>query len=425
MLPRLSVKKRIYSGLVLLCTLVIIGYSFAIKFSSDYLEDLILDSTFKDELKNIEKSRIEGELVLPDSSHVHGFLASQGNVPLEFLQHETGAYHDIVWKGDHYHLYVKSISHELNPNDTLYLVIQINAIEHYEENLNTILIAAAISLLIASLWAAYWLTSFIVHPVSELSRQVSQLTENDEKLPASLSDTDLAPIEEAINHYLKSIQEYIRKEKNFSGIASHELRTPISTIRSSLDTFLQSSDSRSLQPKQLERIQRAMRAVMEMQYITESLLLLVKHRKKLEQEKNPYSLAYLLNELIEEHRVLLRSPEIKISLVEAAQVDTALPHELMKVIIGNLLRNALENTLKGEIRLTLNEHSIVIADSGVGLPDNIMEWINSPLNGNELQKNLGIGLFLVKEFCKQLELTLEVRKNELAGNGTLFELSWK
>jgi signal transduction histidine kinase len=415
MSTKLSIRKRIFTGLLSLGLLSSICFAIAIKISADYLENEILQSTFADELEAIKQSQENGDTWLPRSTHTYGFLASRGNVPSEFSVHGEGQYHEIDWGHQSYHLFVTPVG-----NDTLYLALQIGAIERYEEVLNVVLIVVVVSLSLFSIWIALWFTGLIARPVTELAHNVESLSASDTKLPSSVQDTDLAAIENSINNYLGLIQDHIHREKLFSGMASHELRTPISTIRSSVETLIENVKPED--QRQLQRVRRIQRASLEMQYITESLLSLIKQDIEDVNEDHSYPLAPLLEEIIEDHRPLLRNEDVSLSLNLEAPAETVIRRELIRLIVGNLLRNSLQSTSKGEVSITLGSQNIGIRDSGYGTPGEVIDWVNNPSANSIPHNKTGIGLFIVMRLCKQLNL--EVKASSRPTGGAEFTLTW-
>jgi signal transduction histidine kinase len=383
--------------------------------STDYLEDEFLQSTYNDELEAVKQSQMNGDIWLPRSTHTYGFLASRGHVPEEFSVYSEGEYHEIVWGQQSYQLFVTPVG-----DDTLYLALRIGAIERYEETLNIVLIVVVIGLSLFTLWIALWFTGLIARPVTELAHNVENLSASDKQLPASVQDTDLAAIENSINNYLELIQDHLRREKLFSGMASHELRTPISTIRSSVETLIENITPAD--NKQLQRAQRIQRASLEMQYITESLLSLIKQDIEDIYEDSPYALSPLLREIIEDHRPLVRNENVDLNLKIEAPAETVIKRTLIKIIVGNLLRNSLQSTANGEVSIILADQKIRIKDSGYGTPVDVINWVNNPSSNSLPYNKTGIGLFIVVRLCKQLNL--KATATSLPAGGAEFTLTW-
>jgi two-component system sensor histidine kinase QseC len=139
-------------------------------------------------------------------------------------------------------------------------------------------------------------------------------------------------------------------------------------------------------------------------------------------ESQPYPLAPLLEEIIEDHRPLLRNEDVSLSLNVEAPAETVIRPELIRLIVGNLLRNSLQSTSKGEVSITLGSQNIGIRDSGYGTPGEVIDWVNN-LSANLIPHNkTGIGLFIVMRLCKRLNL--EVKASSRPTGGAEFTLTW-
>ncbi len=72
-------------------------------------------------------------------------------------------------------------------------------------------------------------------PLSDLARQVGEIDESrlDQRLTHDGEQSvEIAPIEDQLNHLLERLQSAFEREKRFSANAAHELRTPLSELRS-------------------------------------------------------------------------------------------------------------------------------------------------------------------------------------------------
>ena len=204
-------------------------------------------------------------------------------------------------------------------------------------------------------------------------------------------------------------------------MASHELRTPISTIRSSVETLIENIDRTD--KKQFQRARRIQRASLEMQYITESLLSLIKQDIEDIYEDSPYELSALLEEITEDHRPLVRNENVSLILKIESREESRIRHDLIKIIVGNLLRNALQSTSRGEVSVTLGNQHISIKDSGYGTPPEIIQWVNDPLTNSLPPNKIGIGLLIVMRLSQQLKL--KVSATSQSTGGAEFTLAWQ
>ncbi|MBB4592882.1 signal transduction histidine kinase [Xanthomonas arboricola] len=93
----------------------------------------------------------------------------------------------------------------------------------------------------------------------------------------------------------------------------------------------------------------------------------------------------------------------------------------MQTAIGNLLRNAIENSDRGIIRISLSAPGTVrIADPGHGMtPEEVSAIYARLARGNARQGN-GIGLELIGRLCEHLGWKLSLASD--AGQGTVATL---
>ncbi len=80
----------------------------------------------------------------------------------------------------------------------------------------------------------WWLVGSGLSPLSRLARQVSDIDESS--LDARLThegkqSIEIAPIEDQLNHLLERLQSAFEREKRFSANVAHELRTPLSELK--------------------------------------------------------------------------------------------------------------------------------------------------------------------------------------------------
>ena len=93
---------------------------------------------------------------------------------------------------------------------------------------------------------------------------------------------------------------------------------------------------------------------------------------------------------------------------------------LFAFVVGNLLRNACLYTDQGVISVLLDDRSVLVRDSGRGLPAAVLGMLADHSTGRALKGSEGTGLGpeLVKRSCCHLGATLEVAAS--SGGGTTF-----
>ncbi len=96
-----------------------------------------------------------------------------------------------------------------------------------------------------------------------------------------------------------------------------------------------------------------------------------------------------------------------------------LNRQALHMVLMNLLRNAVQYTELGFVRVEYYQQRLKISDSGVGIePDYLPHLYERFIRGSEQGQDLGIGLAIVKRICHYYNWTLEV--DSRLGQGTSF-----
>ena len=228
---------------------------------------------------------------------------------------------------------------------------------------------------------------YLTKPVYKLNAWSKQLSSDDLNKPIpSFAYRELDMLATQILDRLREIDAISQRESQFLQYASHELRTPIAVIKSNAELLEQLIPAKNLPP--LERIERASNT---MQHLTETLLWLT--RKEIEQPAHSvFQLNTLINELIEEHTYLLKGKNVELS-IELQPISVSQPHTLVRILIANLIRNAMQHIDEGLILIHLQQQELVITNKGI-----ILEDTTAKQSGRD---GFGLGLKLVQQISQQ------------------------
>ena len=217
---------------------------------------------------------------------------------------------------------------------------------------------------------------------------------------------------------------------HFLATISHELRTPLSSIYMNAQLLGRASDGDTPEAT-ATRLERLIRATRQLSTLIEGLLEYTRVESgRISAQMEAVDPGLLANDVMEAMKDSV-APGVQLVL---APPPPGLPPlvsdvRLLRVVIGNLLSNALKFTKQGSVTLRVNMsegmHVFEVHDTGIGIPDADMARIFLPFEQVEpLQRKsipgVGLGLALVKQIVEALGGSVDVRSE--AGVGSTFRL---
>ncbi len=262
-----------------------------------------------------------------------------------------------------------------------------------------------------------WGLDRAIEPLYELARQVARLqpTRDEQVTVAEGASAELVVITGAFNDYLARARSFVEREHAFIASASHELRTPVAVIAGASELVLGHPDLPAAARSQVARIHRTARNV---EQLITLLLTLARDPARLASISDQVPLDQLLPEIIEDHRHLTRDKQLTLTLQPPTACDIIAPLSIVQAAIGNLLRNAIENSDRGEIRIRLEaDATVVIEDPGHGMtPEEISAIYARAARGGS--DSGGIGLELIARLCEHLGWDLRFASGANSGTTT-------
>jgi signal transduction histidine kinase len=271
---------------------------------------------------------------------------------------------------------------------TIYAVTSLDSAHRAERYLrNALLIGLPLQVALAA-----WLISRVVAralaPVDSMRAEVDRIEAADlsGRVRASSSDDEIAKLGLTLNRMLDRLEEASTQQQLFAAAASHELRSPLSTIRTELEVGLAYPD-RTEWPKVAED---SLIEVARLEELTRDLRLLTRSRSMQGSVSRPIELSDLVAA-----EVALRRPERGIGYrtdFTTAEID-ADPDAVVRVV-RNLFDNA-ERHAAGEIRVVVagdpNTVTLSVANDGPPIPVDDHERIFEPFMRLDEARSLDIG----------------------------------
>jgi two-component system, OmpR family, sensor kinase len=229
-------------------------------------------------------------------------------------------------------------------------------------------------ILLASTLIGYLLAGRTLQPLQGLVDEVKAITDGrslHKRLAALATGDELARLTDTLNEMLARLERSFEALRRFTADASHELKTPLTVLRSGLERALTHP---RLAPDVMAVLDETLREANGMTEIIESLLVLARAdegRAPLHRER--FDLRELLAEIAETGGLLGEEAGVVVRVsMPGGPVELHADRARIRQLLLNLLTNATKYTLAGgrvDIRTEVlrQEVSIEVRDTGVGI----------------------------------------------------------
>lgn len=224
---------------------------------------------------------------------------------------------------------------------------------------------------------------------------------------------------EQLNIEAKKASEVRKAQENFLASMSHEVRTPLNTIVG-LSTSLEENPKCPVEMKQdLQDIVTSSYNLLEMFNNVIDINEIETGTLKLQNEK--YNIKESINEVINNHKIKLNKKNLTLNIEYQDNIPKYLYGDIkhLKVIITNILSNAIKYTKDGKIDLlvrSINEPDkcnliIIIKDTGIGMKEETLSKMYHKFERLDTIKNsniegMGLGLALTKRLVELMHGTI-------------------
>ena len=353
---------------------------------------------------------------LNDSSEINHFVYNVSrNHNLNIIEKDLNASKyllekDVVYnKTDKYYYYAS----KLEGNN--FLISYIN--REYQENFRSSMLENVIYLNIAIVIIFFallmlWLMN-IIHSLNVIKNHISSLSKGiDSDLKINRRD-EIGDVAQAINYMHSELLEQERVKEEMVQNISHDLKTPIATIKSygesikdgifPYDTLEKSVDVIIEHADRLEKKVYSLLMLNKMEYL------------KSVNNDQVVDMVEIIDKVILSLKVIRKDAHITKILNPTFFVGEEEP---WRIVVENLFENAIRYA-KSEIVVTLNNDELEISNDGPLLSDEILEKIFKPYEKGT-GGNFGLGLSIVHRICETYGYNVVAENLE---DGVMFRIS--
>ncbi|MBF2719316.1 HAMP domain-containing histidine kinase [Psychrobacter sp. NG254] len=237
--------------------------------------------------------------------------------------------------------------------------------EHLEDIFaDTLRVAVVLSLLIAAIFSQLSAKQ-IIKPLLDLKQAV----ETDHKNLTELTHlpSEVGVLARAIDEKNHKLEQYLKREQLFTGDVSHELRTPLTIIMGASEVLASQLAADSHLNEFTNRISNTAKETSE---IITALLLLSRAPEKLDAPQT--SINSIAVAEVQRLNYLLRYKTVTCQVIAEQEYSAYVRPELLKMALGNLIKNAFQYTDDGEVIVTIDDQKITVTDTGLGIPEVMM-----------------------------------------------------
>ena len=284
--------------------------------------------------------------------------------------------------------------------------------------------------IVAGSCVAYFLIGHYTKPVQQLSAHMKEISPNtlSDSIEIEGGGEEIQELVKSFNQMTEQLDEAFAMQRRFSASAAHELRTPITVLRTKLDVF----KKKKREQHEYDELVTTMETYIDrLSSIITDLLEFAETAELGETED--VSLDSVIKTVVDDLESVAQNNKINMQIdvqpkaqSEAQTFIVKGNTNLLYRALYNLVENAIRyNNEEGSVNITLEtrgqEGVIIIADTGVGIAPEQRELVFEPfyrVNKSRSREfgGAGIGLSLVKTILKRHGASITVSENTPQGS---------
>ena len=337
----------------------------------------------------------------------------------------------IVWENQEIKIKIVPLLYQKNIVGVLILGKSLSDLAEFKSVVLITFFVMTATSLIGSLLLGNFLSNMAFRPIVKIQHTIEDidLDRLDKQVAIEGHPNDeTVLLARKFNDMISRLHEASIRQKDFIANASHELKTPLARMISSIDVMFYGS--KDIQKQDLQIIRNELFSLNE---LIEKLLLLAKLNANKHINSNPHKInpETMITSISEQLMSMLQSKQIILNKTLPRTFTVSIPSEYLKTILSNLLSNAIKysppnSSINIDFVENVKDSVIEVVDQGYGMNDEETKHIFDRFyrgNNQHKIKGFGIGLSLVKQIADIYNAKVVI--TSLKGRGTKVSLVMK
>lgn len=302
------------------------------------------------------------------------------------------------------------------------------SIDEAEKDFRSLLQTAIILLpLLIVLTAAggYIISKRAMAPITRIAATVKKIKEKQDlsqRVDLGQGKDEVYALAATFDDLLDDLDQSIQREKRFSSDVAHELRTPLSVMKMTVDKLINDPKFTEEEKQDIRLLDKKLEQMISM--VNQLLLLARAENGRMTIHKTEFNLSDLCLSIVQEYKEKAEKRNILVKANIMADISYEGDETLILRMIINLMDNALKFTADNrsvELDLNRNDNEIIIKvkDEGVGIACDQLDKIFDRFYKSDDSRNKGghgLGLAMVKEIVKAHGGKIEVKSTLTKGS---------
>ncbi len=258
---------------------------------------------------------------------------------------------------------------------------------------------------------SYFIAGKILEPIGKMKELTKEISEKnlDKRIPTGPGQDEFNELAKTINWMLDRLQNSFVRQRNFLFDTSHELKTPLTTMRLAIDDIC-TTDTQSLPAPAKENLFQLNNQVLRMERLVKDLLNLSSLEMLTGIDPKPVHITELLSSLAADYRLLAKARNVQMDIHLHDRLIIQGDEEKLNRAFSNILDNTIKYNVDGGRVEVVGDQSdveltITVTNTGPGVAaaetDKVFDQFYRVEQSRSLQRGgSGLGLTIVKRIVE-------------------------